>query len=292
MQSICETNILAGDRLDFELLQGLCAKPQLFARGKQPFWDDPHISAQMLRAHLDPGVEAASRSPLVIEETVRALVTRLDPGEGDRVLDLGCGPGLYANHLARLGLDVTGIDCSRSSIQYARERALADGLSIQYVCDDYLTADFGTGFAVVLLIYGDLCALTDCQRDLLLSKVRSALQPGGYFAFDVTTRYCGERIESPGSWCLVREGFWRPHPHMVLQSRYEYPEHDTSLEQYVVIDSTGETSVYRVWDHYYSPESITAVLRDQGLIVRDLWGDLTGHNYQPDSPWMGIIAVR
>ena len=39
------------------------------------------------------------------------------------IADFGCGPGLYAQRLARAGLNVTGIDFSANSLQYAREVA-------------------------------------------------------------------------------------------------------------------------------------------------------------------------
>ncbi len=41
-------------------------------------------------------------------------------GPGSRVLDLGCGPGLYAVRLARRGVRVLGVDASARSLAHAR----------------------------------------------------------------------------------------------------------------------------------------------------------------------------
>ncbi len=38
-----------------------------------------------------------------------------------------------------------------------------------------------------MLIFCDLGALTDKQRDILMGKIYSALKPGGIFVFDVFT---------------------------------------------------------------------------------------------------------
>ena len=105
------------------LLADWQARPAPFAPGEEHFWDDPHISAQMLAAHLDPDTDAASRRPETIEHTVDWIVATLELAPGMRVLDLGCGPGLYATRLARYGLRVTGVDCSRRSIGYAQRSA-------------------------------------------------------------------------------------------------------------------------------------------------------------------------
>ena len=39
-----------------------------------------------------------------------------------KILDLGCGPGLYTIRLSAAGYDVTGMDYSRRSIAYAKEQ--------------------------------------------------------------------------------------------------------------------------------------------------------------------------
>ena len=78
------------------------ARPALFAPHSAPFWDDPHISQQLLAAHLDPRSDAASRCPDTIDRSVAWLTSQLDLRSCGRVLDLGCGPGLYAERLAGL----------------------------------------------------------------------------------------------------------------------------------------------------------------------------------------------
>ncbi len=61
----------------------------------------------------------------------RAVAGRA-PLHGLTVLDVGCGAGLLAEPLARLGAQVTGIDASAEAIEAAREHAAGGGLSIDY----------------------------------------------------------------------------------------------------------------------------------------------------------------
>src|SRR5678816_3961427 len=50
-----------------------------------------------------------------------ALIEQLRPRQGSRLLDLGCGAGRHARHLASKGYDITGIDLSARSIAEARK---------------------------------------------------------------------------------------------------------------------------------------------------------------------------
>ena len=58
--------------------------------------------------------------------------TRLDSLAGLRMLDIGCGAGILAEPLARLGASVVGADPSDSNIAVARAHAVQSGLAIDY----------------------------------------------------------------------------------------------------------------------------------------------------------------
>lgn len=70
-----------------------------------------------------------------IETTIadmhRALVERLSPRPGERLLDLGCGTGGVAFLSSQAGADVTGLDLAPALIETARQRAAAQGLSLE-----------------------------------------------------------------------------------------------------------------------------------------------------------------
>jgi 2-polyprenyl-6-hydroxyphenyl methylase/3-demethylubiquinone-9 3-methyltransferase len=56
----------------------------------------------------------------------------LAPLAGKRVLDVGCGGGILAEAMARLGASVTGIDLSERPLRVAQLHLIESGLSIQY----------------------------------------------------------------------------------------------------------------------------------------------------------------
>ena len=77
----------------------------------------------------------------------------LRPFDGLTLLDIGCGGGLVAEPMARLGFTVTGIDAGAEAIDVARTHAEATGLSIDYrVADAESIAEVGRRFDTVLAL--------------------------------------------------------------------------------------------------------------------------------------------
>ncbi len=267
-------------------------KPAPFTPGEPLFWNDPHISKQMLKVHLDPAIEAASRRAETIDRSVQWITEMLGLKTGEAVLDLGCGPGLYASRFARTGLQVTGVDYSHSSIDYARRYASENKLNIDYRFQNYLELDEKNLYDAVFLIYGDFCPLNPQQRSTLLKNIHRALKPGGRFVLDVTTREHRRKYGNKNGWYALESGFWKPSPHLVLEEGFDYPEQSVWLDQYIVVEGDGKVSVYRNWFQDYTPETITAELMQGGFSVESLWGDLTGGSYTSDCEWIGLVTSK
>jgi 2-polyprenyl-6-hydroxyphenyl methylase/3-demethylubiquinone-9 3-methyltransferase len=96
-------------------------------------WWDPEGSSAMLHK-LNPVRLKYLRDQIdqhwQCDECGRAPLT------GKTALDVGCGAGLLAEPLARLGAKVTGLDASPEVIAVARQHASAVGLDIDYRVGD------------------------------------------------------------------------------------------------------------------------------------------------------------
>lgn len=284
-----ETNIITDNKLDLELLISAQQRPGLFSEREELFWDDPHISKQMLEAHLDPDTDLASYNHNKIDKTVDWIVDHLGLKQGSRVLDLGCGPGLFSSRLSKMGMNVVGVDYSKNSISYASGYAKENNLDIEYIYQNYLEIDYNSEFDAILLICYDFGALTNSARDILLGKIRKALKPDGVFIFDVFTRDFWEQTEWQ-NWYAFDAGFWRPYPHLVLEKQFHYEEDNVFLHQQTIIEDSGKLSTYKIWDHYYSRESIAALLKEHGYATQDIWSDLTGKPFEEGTKLLGVSA--
>ncbi|MCP4673075.1 MAG: SAM-dependent methyltransferase, partial [Desulfobacula sp.] len=80
--------------LDFKKIINLSVKPDLYQKGTAVMWTDSYISKQLLKVHLNPEVDLASRKKKTIESTVQWILDKAGK-RSLKILDLGCGPGLY-----------------------------------------------------------------------------------------------------------------------------------------------------------------------------------------------------
>jgi SAM-dependent methyltransferase len=104
------------------------------------------------------------------------LVSYLDRGlvRPGRALDLGCGPGRNASHLAAAGFEVDAVDLSPVAIEWGRERA-----DVRFICGDAFTLDLDE----YDLVYDSGCFhhLPPHRRVSYLALLDRCLKPGGHF---------------------------------------------------------------------------------------------------------------
>jgi SAM-dependent methyltransferase len=276
--------------VDIQKIMRLMVKPVPFEPIGKLIWQDEHLSRQLLATHLDPNTDAASRRPETIDRSIAWIIDTLQLKPGMAVLDLGCGPGLYCQRLARAGMKVTGVDFSETSLEYAGKQAAEEGLEIDYRLQNYLEFNDEDRFDAALLIYGDYCVLPLASRKRLLAVVRNSLVKGGRFILDVTTRECRKRNTELKGWFAAESGFWSDKPHIVLEQGFCYTDELVCCDQYIVIDQDGTMRAFRNWFQDFTVESICRELESGGFSVLGLYSDLLGSPYHADSEWIGIVA--
>jgi SAM-dependent methyltransferase len=277
-----------------KIIGGYAEKPPLFAPSEPsgaPFWDDPHISKSMLESHLDPLNPSASRRFETIDAEAGFLFSSGLIKARDKVLDLGCGPGLYATRWAGGGAKVTGVDISERSLNYATAQARKNHLDITYRRLNFLDLDYKSEFDAAIQVYGEMGVFPDDKRDAIFSKIHTALKPRGYFIFDVTTPSLKLLPAPQNHWYFARGGFWRPDPHLTMEFRFDYPEADVFVNQYIVFDEEKMT-VYRIWNHNYTPETIRPALSKAGFSIEHTWNDLDSTPYKAGGEWLAIAARK
>ncbi len=248
-------------------------KPQVYAEGNAVMWTDDHISKQLLDVHLNPDIDLASRRRASIESTVDWILNSVNL-EKMNILDLGCGPGLYAELMAKRGHKVTGVDFSKNSIEYARSEALKKNLDIEYVNQNYLELCEENKYDLVMMLFTDFGVLTPVARKTLLQNVYRALKPNGTFIFDVLSDKDIKLKVAEKSWEMEECGFWKDRPYLVLSDSYYYPKDKVILYQHIVIDNSDNFDVYRFWTHFFTSDDLKKMLVQEGFEEIECYNDV------------------
>ncbi|MBD3898256.1 methyltransferase domain-containing protein [Halomonas sp. ML-15] len=100
------------------------------------------------------------------------VVKLLAPQAGERILDLGCGDGALSERLAKLGVDIVGVDASEAMVEAARER----GITAQVI--DAHRLPFDHEFDAV---FSNAALHWMLEPQAVIAGVKRALKPGGRF---------------------------------------------------------------------------------------------------------------
>ena len=241
--------------------------PEPWSEGEKIPWDEPGFSERMLKEHLSQEHDAASRRSEKIDAHVDWIHRDLLGKRPSSVLDLGCGPGLYASRLARLGHTCKGIDFSPASIAYAREEAEKDGLTCTYVHQDIRTADYGIGFDLVMFIFGEFNAFHPDGVKTILRKACDALADGGVLLLEVSKFEALEEWGKSGSsWYTFPTGLFSARPHLYLEENFWNEEQSVAVRRFYIVDAeSGEVTPHAMGTQAYTDEEYRELLERCGF---------------------------
>lgn len=193
-------------------------------------WWDPDGQSAMLHK-LNPVRLAYIRDR--IDQHWQADEHGFRPLEGKTALDVGCGAGLLAEPLARLGAKVTGVDAAPELIEVAKAHAAGAGLAIDYVMggveDLTGTYDLVTAMEVIEHV---------ADPRAFLAALAARLAPGGLLILSTPNRTAWSRLLT----ITLAEGLGQ-----IPKGTHRYED-------------------------FITPEEMTAMLDEVGLSVEDVEG--------------------
>ena len=115
--------------------------------------------------------------------------------EDGLLLDLGCGTGTLTELLDKRGYNMIGVDVSEDMLSIAMDKRAESGRDILYLLQDMREFELYGTVAGVVSICDSMNYLTEYDDLVTVFKlVNNYLDPGGYFIFDLNTRYKYEQI--------------------------------------------------------------------------------------------------
>ncbi len=277
----------------FEKIENINTRPDPFEfYTASDLWTDEHTSEQMLKYHLKEDVDVSSRNAAFIDRSVEWIASAFKIGAGTKIADFGCGPGLYATRLAKKQADVTGIDFSKRSIQYAKEAANREGLSIHYVNQNYLEYETDDRFHIILMIMCDFCALSPAQRKEMLTKFHTFLEGGGLVLLDVYSLNAFEQREETAVYeANLLNGFWSADKYYGFQNTFKYEREKVVLDKYTIIEAGRTRTIYN-WFQHFSPETLEREFMECGFTIEKKFCDVAGTPFDSKANEFAVVARK
>lgn len=270
-------------------------RPSLWVGGGNLPWDDPAFSERMLREHLDDSHGAASRTDTERARQLAWIKSKVDLPPGSLVLDLTCGPGLYAVALAEDGCTVLGVDFAPASIAYARELATAANVADRctFVEADVRWFEPEAGrYDAVLLLYGQLAVFPRGEAVALLRMAARALQPGGRLIVELLNQ---DRVDKKSStwWYTDDTGLWGDRPFLHLGERFWDESAQVSTERYYILDlASAELSEIVLCDQTYALDEVVHLMHDAGFATVSAYLAWDGVPLYDAEEWVVYVAER
>ena len=196
---------------------------------------------------------------------------------GGPLLDLACGTGTMAVHLAQQGYQVTGVDIVPEMIAWAAQKAAAQSVSVEWVVADARAFQLGKQFPFIYMLGNTFQHfLTRADQEGLLARAREHLAPEGCFLFCT-------RNPSPRNLFEARfpepQQFTMPDGRQqVSTEQQEYDpitqiQHYTFYEQWLYPDGRSEEKTTCTALRYVFPQEMEALLFYNGLQIRACYGN-------------------
>jgi SAM-dependent methyltransferase len=194
------------------------------------------------------------------EQEVDFLVEALGLVAGERVLDVGCGPGRHAHALARRGLVVHGVDIAARFVELARAGAPAGAT---FERRDARALPWEAEFdAAISLCQGAFGLDAGGDAAVLAGMVR-ALRPGGRLALSAFSAYFQVRWLEEGDSFDAATG--------------------VNHERAVLRDPDGGEATFDLWTTCFTPRELRLLAERAGLVVRAVHS-VTPGAYGTDPP--------
>jgi len=253
-------------------------------------WSEPGFSRRMLEEHLSQDHDMASRRAAIIERHVEWMHREMLGGGRGRLLDLGCGPGLYTSRLSKLGHECVGVDYSPASIAYAEEQARRERLPCTYLLQDIRAADYGVGYALVMLLFGEFNTFSPTDARKILGKAEAALDRNGILLLEPHTYDAvRQRGEAAASWYSAERGLFSSSPHLCLEESYWDAGKQASTTRYFVIDAaTAAVTSCSSSLQAYADDGYRDILEAGGFRDLQFFPSLTG---VADASHAGLMAI-
>ena len=268
-------------------------RPQPWSNEGNLPWSNPDFSEHMLQEHLDENHGAASRQSRERNLIVDWLWTKLELQRSSQIIDVTCGPGLYAVELAKKGGKIMGVDFSPAAIQHARRLAGSENVSehCTFKEQDIRSARYEQQhFDAAIFLYGQLAVFPVPEARFLLEQLAQTLKPGGKLVVELLDQNKVDKEETSW-WFSDDKGLWGNTPFLHLGERFWLEQEAMSIERFHILQlDTGVLEEIVLCDQTYTAEEMVQIMLEAGFARVDVYPAWDGLPLYDAVEWNVYVA--
>lgn len=203
------------------------------------------------------------------------LLKELRIGEGETLLDVGCGQGRYSLAFAKNGLKVTGLDASDALISEANRLAQEMALSVEWIVGDMRRIPFENDFDGATLVDAFGFFEDDSENREVIQQISKALKPGARLVLVVVN---GQRILNN-----FRAVDKEEKGDLTVEINRVLLTQPRAMKEVLRFTDGSSESTYDRYQRLYSAEELSELVSKAGFHILDIYGDLAGLHFDPGS---------
>ena len=224
------------------------------------------------------------------EEEARFIKRALGLRKGRRVLDAPCGAGRTSLALAKLGLDVTGVDMRSQFTARAKRRFRKEGMSGTFLVGDLRELDIVGEFDGVVNWHTSFGYYTEAVNLDILGRLARPLRHGGRLLIDAANRERGLRhfVAEEASPVAPRGG----KAGGTLTKRCRWDSRHQRIECLWTLRRGRQATACPMRLRLYTPGQYRRLFERVGLELEAVYGSWTGDAYSRTSRRMVLVGHK
>ncbi|MGI5070967.1 class I SAM-dependent methyltransferase [Treponema pectinovorum] len=228
-------------------------------------------------------VQHWAEAPAVAEDVCKIAGLK----KGSSILDAGCGPGRISLELARLGMDVTGVDLIQSELDAAKESADDEELKIELIKADLRNFVSEKKFDCAINLYTSFGYCESIEEDVkILKNIFDSIKDGGWFIFESTSRETAILYFTEGEW------FDRAGKTVLTEFKVEGAWEGLRSKWILIDKETGQRIEHEFVQRLYSAVELKRIMSGIGFTSVEVYGDFDFSPYNEKARTMVIVAKK
>jgi len=205
---------------------------------------------------------------------------------GQRILDMPCGPGRHTVVLAQQGYQVTGVDHSEYLLAKAEKYARDSNIAVEWVKADMRDFSRTNAYDLVQNLFSSFGYFEDQDDDIkLLSNFYESLRSGGKIILDLKSREILTRDWTPDLSTPVQVN-------SQLSEKLELDPDKRWIRTEWTVIRHGKRHRYHFQLRLYSADELSTLLTRAGFVNVRTYGSLAGVPYSDESLRLVIVAEK